>query len=511
MKLPSILEQFGQKSLAIQGMVLLGIFLFFELGFCGSLFFLERSAELEVQRETHYKEILEKTQMLQKLSFESMDSLKKYAQTSDPEMSKSYDESSAETLKILDWLKKQFRELKQKECSKDLAKIDKVIRRAHKMLRFTREQFENGGFAQAVTSLKIFGDKFTPEFNAMLLDLNSLTGKEQKLVSDTHPEQRALRRNIMAVLPIGIIANVIFAVVFARFFLQTITAPIGVLLDNTQRFKANKDLNKPIQGADELMKLDESFHDMADTVREMQKMKQAFVAMISHDLRTPLANVQTYLNLITEGIFPDVDPQIMKGAKRQETNVARLIRLINDLLTLEKMESGNLQMVCKVIYLENVIEKSIEAVDEYAKKQKLTLNYQETNAEVNADPDRLIQVLINLLSNAIKFSPEGGTIEIKTVEIDSSIEVQVIDQGRGVPAEYRDIIFEKYKQVSADDDKKKGGTGLGLPICKMIIEQSGGTIGVRSEEGKGSTFWFKLPLVSDGGTAEKTAELQEKT
>lgn len=483
-------------------MVLLGVFLFFELCFCGSLIFLEVSAEIEVQRETRYKELLRRTQMLEKLSFESMDSLKKYAETSDPAMSKKYDESAEKTLKNLDFLKEEFRSLGRKDCLKDLAKVDKILRRAHKALRLTRNQFESGGFIQAATSLKVFGDKFTPEFNAMLLDMTRLAEKEEKLVADTHPEQRALRVGIMAVLPIGIVANVIFAVIFARFFLKTITAPLGVLVDNTQKFKANRELNMPIKGADELVKLDESFHDMANTVREMQKMKQAFVAMISHDLRTPLANLQTYLNLITEGVFGNVHPQILSGAQKQENNVGRLIRLINDLLTLEKMESGNLQMSCKIIYLENVIEKSIDAVDEYAKKNKIELVFNETNAEVNADPDRVIQVLINLLSNAIKFSPENAKVEIKTIEAEDFIEVQVVDHGRGVPQAYKELIFEKYKQVKADDDTKKGGTGLGLPICKMIIEQLGGKIGVRSEDGKGSTFWFTLPAISDSDGAQ---------
>jgi signal transduction histidine kinase len=249
---------------------------------------------------------------------------------------------------------------------------------------------------------------------------------------------------------------------------------------------------------------------MANTVREMQKMKQAFVAMISHDLRTPLANLQTYLNLITEGVFGNVHPQILSGAQKQENNVGRLIRLINDLLTLEKMESGNLQMSCKIIYLENVIEKSIDAVDEYAKKNKIELVFNETNAEVNADPDRVIQVLINLLSNAIKFSPENAKVEIKTIEAEDFIEVQVVDHGRGVPQAYKELIFEKYKQVKADDDTKKGGTGLGLPICKMIIEQLGGKIGVRSEDGKGSTFWFTLPAISDGdGSVVQTNKIEE--
>ena len=120
----------------------------------------------------------------------------------------------------------------------------------------------------------------------------------------------------------------------------------------------------------------------------------------------------------------------------------------------------------------------------------------ETDAEVFADQDRLIQVVVNLVSNAIKFSPQGGSVEIKAIEEDLLVEVQVIDHGRGVPAEYREIIFEKYRQVKSEDATKKGGTGLGLPICKLIIEQLGGTIGVNSEDGKGSTFWFRVPKIS---------------
>lgn len=114
------------------------------------------------------------------------------------------------------------------------------------------------------------------------------------------------------------------------------------------------------------------------------------------------------------------------------------------------------------------------------------------NGELYADADRLVQVLVNLITNAVKFSPAGGTVQVTHKLDEDTLEMRVIDEGRGVPAKYKELIFERFQQVEVGDAKQKGGTGLGLAICKTIVEMHGGIIGVESEEGKGSTFWFRI-------------------
>jgi signal transduction histidine kinase len=129
-----------------------------------------------------------------------------------------------------------------------------------------------------------------------------------------------------------------------------------------------------------------------------------------------------------------------------------------------------------------------------ADKEDITITVSDVNTIVTADGDRLVQVIVNLLSNAIKFSPRGGKIAVDVLTQEEWLEVRVVDEGRGIPEKYKALIFEKFQQVTSSDWRQKGGTGLGLAISKAIIDQLNGSIGVESEEGKGSTFWFRLPL-----------------
>ena len=477
-------------------MLLVGVLLVFEMIFCGSLYWQVVQTEQEARREEHYKKILELTLQLPILVNDALENLMKYAVFRKKEYAGRYDESANKVLHNLRWVEKQL--ARKRNCYEVFQKINLRLAKGIELMNEAKEAFDQTSSVQsAIDVLNSKKESFQKDWTFMIKNVLVLASMEQKIVEETHPEQRRLRAVIQVILFLGLIANIIFAVVLAKFFANTITSRLSVMIDNTNKFKGGQALNPPVKGGDELASLDKSFHNMADTVLEAQQMRQTFVAMISHDLRTPLTNVQAYLSLVSEGILGEVAPMVKTEAIKTEQNVSRLIRLINDLLTLEKMEAGKMQMTCKMVYLESLIEKSIEAIDEFAKNHGVTIEFQETNAEVYADPDRLMQVIINLASNAVKFSPKDGTVEIVSIEEADFVEVQVIDHGRGVPLEHREAIFEKYKQVKAEDGSKKGGTGLGLPICKMIIEQLNGTIGVRSEEGKGSTFWFRLPLKSE--------------
>jgi len=152
-----------------------------------------------------------------------------------------------------------------------------------------------------------------------------------------------------------------------------------------------------------------------------------------------------------------------------------------------------MQMDYDVNDMTSVIARSVSAVSFLASKNKIKIETPAKAPEVFADGSKLIQVIVNLLSNAIKFSPPNSTITITCDEIPEFIEVKIRDQGRGIPASLKDRIFERFEQVESADYKQKGGRGLGLAICKAIIDSHQGTIGVESEEGKGSTFWFRIP------------------
>jgi signal transduction histidine kinase len=170
--------------------------------------------------------------------------------------------------------------------------------------------------------------------------------------------------------------------------------------------------------------------------------------------------------------------------------------LIVDLLDLEKMETGALQLKLQEVPLQAVFEDAEDAVLSYAQENNLELLIQENDFTVQIDPERIIQVLVNFLSNAIKFSPPGGKITVSAEKRDRMIRISVKDEGPGIPAEYRESVFDRYKQIESQG-KTKLGTGLGLAICKSIILEHHGAIGVDSEPGKGSSFWFEVPAVAE--------------
>ncbi len=230
--------------------------------------------------------------------------------------------------------------------------------------------------------------------------------------------------------------------------------------------------------------------------QEVQRMRQAFVSMVSHELRTPLTAVSGFLALLEMGAFGDLPAAVTEQAGRAEANVGRLMKLITDLLDLEKMDSGTLNVSKAKCELEKILKAVDESSRTFADSKGIKLDIELVNGkgdcELYADQDRIVQVLVNLISNAVKFSPPDGTVTVSHKFDDEMVEMRVRDEGRGVPAKYKELIFERFQQVEVSDAKQKGGTGLGLAICKTIVEMHGGTIAVDSEEGKGSTFWFRI-------------------
>ncbi|HEY9788223.1 MAG TPA: ATP-binding protein [Candidatus Obscuribacterales bacterium] len=232
-------------------------------------------------------------------------------------------------------------------------------------------------------------------------------------------------------------------------------------------------------------------HDMTERL-EVERFKQQFAAMISHDLRTPLSAVQSTLELLGAGVFGALTEKAQQKVTRAEDNLRHSINLINNLLDLEKIESGRMELRLQPAQLDPLFKRCAAAVAPLAESKSIQIVLPENDATVRADEGRLTQVVINLLGNAIKFSPQDSQIKIALDSDNSSVRVKVIDQGPGIPASQKELIFERYHQVSSQSARQGEGTGLGLAICKAIIEAHGGKIGVESEEGKGSVFWFSL-------------------
>ncbi len=236
-------------------------------------------------------------------------------------------------------------------------------------------------------------------------------------------------------------------------------------------------------------------HDVTER-REIERMKEEFISMVSHDLRTPLSSVRGFFELLDSGICGELNEKGKNKLAAADRNIVRLINLIKDLLDVERSKSGMMVVDPVEVRASLLIERSVEAVKVQADKLGIEIEVDDGDVVVLADSERIVQVIVNLLSNALKFSKGGTTITISTHLVDDWLEFRVKDEGRGIPAGFKDKIFDRFQQVSKKDATEKEGTGLGLAICKEIVHLHGGTIGVESKEGNGSQFWFRLPLPS---------------
>ncbi len=231
--------------------------------------------------------------------------------------------------------------------------------------------------------------------------------------------------------------------------------------------------------------------------KEVERVRREFVAIVSHDLRTPLAGIVGGLNLLSEGACGELPDKALDILKLSERSACRLMSLINDLLDIEKLEAGMSILQIDEVNLSQLLQHAIADVETIANRSHMRIEADPCQGTVLADRDAIIRVLINLVSNAIKFSPAGSTIKVEVKQLPDFFEVGIVDQGRGIPEHFRPLLFQKFQQ-SELGDSKKGGSGLGLAICKAIIEQHQGTIGVDSVVGEGSRFWFRLPSAHPG-------------
>jgi len=239
-----------------------------------------------------------------------------------------------------------------------------------------------------------------------------------------------------------------------------------------------------------------AFNDITE-IRNVERMKTAFVSTVSHELRTPMTSIQGFIKTLLD----DPEEEYYDKAMRREfytiidTECERLKRLINDLLNVSRIERGvALEMNFQPMNLAELIDKVIKIQGGYTSKHELRTEIQPGLPEIVADVDKIDQVLTNLVNNAIKYSPDGGTITVKATYDDQYVTVSVSDQGLGIPKDQLHKIFQKFQRVDTNDRRSIPGTGIGLFLVKDFVERHGGKIWVESEYGKGSTFSFRLPF-----------------
>jgi signal transduction histidine kinase len=469
-------------------LILVSVPIVLMLVFVATLAALQKQAEDEIWRERHSKAVIAECNSLMHNFMDAGMFLFLYEETHQRSFLKSYQSMSQQIPVQINSLKVMLRDSPNSEDS--LEQLDKVGGSAVQLLRKADQvidsKIEGGGSKSSSHA------EFVQTSTEMLSCLRKFIDEQQD-VERTNPKNEArLRLWISQWLCAGVLLSILLAVALAVFFNRATTNRLLVLVDNTYRLAAGKELRDKLSGNDEIAHLDGVFHDMAFALKETSRRKQELVQMVTHDLRTPLTSINAALKIMSSGISGPLPDKAFKQVGIAERSSDKLLNLVNDLLDIERMETGNFALELQRASAQQIVDAAADSVRALLSARGIKLVVGETDLWVQADPRRIEQVLINLLSNAAKFSADHARVELQVSAADDQVEFKVIDQGRGVPAEFQTAIFERFAQVKMADSVRGKGTGLGLPICKAIVEAHGGTIAMTSRDGEGSIFWFRI-------------------
>ena len=248
-----------------------------------------------------------------------------------------------------------------------------------------------------------------------------------------------------------------------------------------------------------------TFRDVT-TQRAVEKMKDEFISTVSHELRTPLTSIRGALGVLASGRICELNEKASRLLEIATGNTDRLVRLINDILDIERIESGGIQLVKRRCVTSDLLRQAVDSLRPVAERQGVLLVCQGAELPVLADPDRIIQTLTNLIGNAIKFSPAGATVNVRCAGEADHVLFTVEDRGRGIPEGKLESIFGRFQQVDSSDAREKGGSGLGLAICRSLVNQHGGKIWAERRSEGGSIFTFTLPAEQQKGNASSALD-----
>lgn len=335
-----------------------------------------------------------------------------------------------------------------------------------------------------------FRNQIEGSFKTYVDELHRLTSEERQIQEHLPANEEGRKQEMRLYILAGALLNLLLSLGVVVYFSRDIAARLNILSRNAELFVEHKPLLPPIVGNDEVAELDAAFRKMADDVSKAEEMKQAFVAMVSHELRSPLSAIQGAIELVERGLYGEISDKGKKRLGHAQVECDRLLRLVNELLDIEKMEAGMMEMTMAPTDIAELALQSVAVVKTLADASSIKIEVFGDHAVASVDKERIMQVFINLLSNAIKYSPDGATITVSIAMKKDSAHVKIEDQGKGIPRHMLDSVFDRFQQAHGGG---AGTSGLGLAICKAIVEAHGGEIGVVSEVGSGSIFWLHLP------------------
>lgn len=326
--------------------------------------------------------------------------------------------------------------------------------------------------------------------------LEGLVNLQQKRIGEQIQGLKALGTRAVRIVQVLLVFSLFSAVVIALMVTKGIHGPLRAIKKMTTVVAAGDfDRHIDLDSPPELAELARSFNQMSDRLKQLDEMKSGFISHVSHELRTPLASIREADNLLLEDAGGTTTPQQRRFLTIIEQGTNKLMKMIDDLLDLSKMEAGMMKYDLMPADIRPILAHALDEVELLAGKKGLRLSSRAGGSlpRVPMDINKIQQVLVNLLSNAIKFTPEGGRIEVMADAESGHLRVRVTDSGIGIPPEFQSRIFDKFLDIIPEGTPGTKGTGLGLSIARHIVQAHGGRIRVESAPGKGSTFTFVLP------------------
>jgi signal transduction histidine kinase len=319
--------------------------------------------------------------------------------------------------------------------------------------------------------------------------LNAINEKQRNL-DRLREDEKQQDENVVKIVLGGFAGNLMLVIVFFYFIATDFSKRLAILVTNSLRLGKRLPLTAAPSGQDELNALDAAMRKAAADLQEAFEFRASLMEMVAHDLRSPLQSMQASLETLTEAGAERLDEKEVLQVDRLHANNSRLLALVEDLLTVDRLDAGALELNLSPVNVRAVATESILLMGGLAMSADVRVVNNCSDLTVMADARRLAQVFNNLLANAIKFSPADSEVQVSSRVEGRRAVVSITDQGEGMTEEHLQHVFEKFFQV--DGPRKHQGSGLGLAICKLIIDSHSGRIGVESEPGKGSRFWFSL-------------------
>ncbi|MBS1990920.1 MAG: PAS domain S-box protein [Cyanobacteria bacterium SZAS LIN-2] len=591
-------------SLLQKGILLVVAPLTFQLAVLGGLSYLQAQAEEVASRAEHAAAINETMNLLVR---GLLDNLPTWEWNSDRAIAPDYNSLKEDLLAYLKRLK-----VLMKDRPDHVAVVQEVEQGAHEaldMMESHRKNPSQDSDKQVDKANKARFKLVKAHLTEVISDkLLPLASEERRILRESPALQAQNRERVRQLLLVAAFVNIVLAVILVFFYNRDTVRRLSTIFDNSLKLASRKPLSPVLEGFDEIARLDQIFHEMADSLAEaahkeaivienaqdlicsldargtfitvnpaakqligyspedligskisnlippaekehvqanlklimhgeplarfetrmmgkdakvvdtlwsarwssqedsifcvihditerkqVERLRQEVVQMVSHDLRSPLTTIRGILEIVSSGRVGELTERGKEMIQTADRSSMQMLALVRDLLEIEKMEAGQLELNKKEVSLSEIFNQSVEAVSIMGHKRHVAVKAVDTSITVLADGDRLVQILVNLLTNAVKFSPPNSTVTLSARSINGFVEINVADQGRGIPAHLMSTIFDRFKQVRESDSKAEGGSGLGLAICKALVELHGGGISVSSEEGKGSVFTVRIP------------------